>query len=61
MKSAMLVEDFEVAFEPAPAKVRSSAAIAPAKSKPRPAAAKMTAADWNKFEKDIADAFEQVP
>ena len=61
MKSAMLVEDFDEAFELMPAKGRANAFVIPPKSKARPTEDKMTAEDWNKFEKDIADAFEQVP
>jgi hypothetical protein len=61
MKSAMLIEDFDEAFELTPTKGRSNAFVIHPKSKSHPAAEKMTAEDWNKFEKDIADAFEQVP
>ncbi len=57
----MLVEDFNAAFELTPAKGRSNAFIIHSKDKPHHAESKMTAEDWNKFEKDIADAFEQVP
>jgi hypothetical protein len=61
MKSAMLVEDFDEKFELIPAKGRSNAFVISSKDKPHHAEAKMTAEDWNKFEKDISDAFEQVP
>ena len=61
MKSAMLVEDFDEAFELIPSKGRSNAFVIHSKSKPHHAEVKMTAEDWNKFEKDIADAFEKIP
>jgi len=61
MKSAMLIEDFEEAFELIPAKGHSNAFVIHPKGKSRRADEKMTAEDWNKFEKDIADAFEKVP
>jgi hypothetical protein len=61
MKSAMLVEDFNEAFEMTPAKSHANAFIIHPKNKPRPTENKMTAEDWNKFEKDIADAFEKIP
>ena len=61
MKSAMLVEDFDEVFELTPAKSHANAFVINPKNKPRPADEKMTVADWNKFEKDIADAFEKVP
>jgi hypothetical protein len=60
MKSAMLVEDFDEAFEWTPTKDSNVFIIDP-KAKSRPVSEKMTVEDWNKFEKDIADAFEQVP
>jgi hypothetical protein len=61
MKSAMFVEGFDETFELTPAKGRSNAFVIHPKGKSRPTAKKMTVEDWNKFEKDIADAFEQVP
>jgi hypothetical protein len=61
MKSAMLVGDFDETFELTPAKGRSNAFVIHSKNKPHHAEEKMTVEDWNKFEKDIADAFEQIP
>jgi hypothetical protein len=61
MKSAMLVEDFDIAFELIPSKGHSNAFVIHPKNMPHHAKVKMTAEDWNKFEKDIADAFEKVP
>jgi hypothetical protein len=56
MKSAVL-EDFELT----PVKGDANAFIIHPKSKPHPAKEKTTVEDWNKFEKDIADAFEKIP
>ncbi|HEY5298424.1 MAG TPA: hypothetical protein VIK59_10910 [Verrucomicrobiae bacterium] len=61
MKSAMLVEDFDETFELTPAKGCANAFVIHPKDRPRHDEEKMTAVDWNKFEKDIADAFEQIP
>ena len=61
MKSAVLVEDFGEAFELIPSKGRSNAFVIHPKNKPHHADVTMTAEDWNKFEKDITDAFENIP
>ncbi|HEY3763017.1 MAG TPA: hypothetical protein VGN23_14830 [Verrucomicrobiae bacterium] len=50
MKSGELVEDIDTAFE-----------IIRPNGKPHRVDEKMTAEDWNKFERDIVDAFEKVP
>ena len=57
----MLVKDFDEAFDLIPSKGRSNAFVIHSKNKPHHAEVKMTAEDWNKFEKDIADAFEKIP
>jgi len=58
----MFVEDFNEAFECAPVEGRSNDYVIRAKVPQRigNAEMEMTAADWDKFDKDIADAFEQV-
>lgn len=56
----MLLEDFDEAFEWTPTKDSNVFVIDP-QAKSRPVSEKMTVEDWNKFEKDIVDAFEQVP
>jgi hypothetical protein len=61
MKSVVLAEKIDETFELAPAKGHSNVFVIQPKTRPHPAAEKMTAEDWNKFEKDIAGAFEQVP
>lgn len=63
MSAATLVGDFNEAFEFAPVEGRSNDYLIRAKVPHRNgnAAKEMTPADWDKFEKDIADAFEQVP
>jgi hypothetical protein len=61
MGSATFVEDFGKAFEFTPVKGRANEyVIHPKISVPR-AEAEMTSEEWDKFENDIADAFEQVP
>lgn len=63
METATSVEDFREAFEFAPVEGRANESIILSKA-PRlngHAGNEMTPADWDKFEKDIADAFEQVP
>jgi hypothetical protein len=61
VKLAMLVEDFDQTLELTPAKGNANAFVIRPKGKLPLAEGKMTAEDWNKFEKDIADAFEKVP
>jgi len=63
MSSATLVEDFKAFVEFLPVEGRPNAWIIHPKIN-RPccrAETEMTPEDWDKFEKDIADAFEQVP
>ncbi|MGA2436752.1 MAG: hypothetical protein ABSG25_15865 [Bryobacteraceae bacterium] len=62
MGSATIVEDLKKAFEFTPVKGRTNDFVIHAKA-PRTDsnAQEMTPADWDKFEKDIADAFEQIP
>ena len=56
------MEDLKKAFEFTPVKGRTNDFVIHAKA-PRTDsnAQEMTPADWDKFEKDIADAFEQIP
>jgi hypothetical protein len=63
MSAATLVEEFNEAFKFAPVTGHSNECVIHAKTPRRAASAEMemTPADWDKFEKDIADAFEQVP
>jgi hypothetical protein len=59
MGSAMFVEDFKNALEFTPVEGRPNAyLIRPREQRSRPIEPDMTAEDWDKFEKDIADAFE---
>lgn len=63
MSSATLVQEFSKTFEFTPVEGRANEYVIHAKIPHRNASAEMemTPADWDKFEKDIADAFEQVP
>ena len=61
MRSATLVEDFDTAFEFTPVEGRSNEYVIHSKLPRRCAEKEMTPEDWDKFEKDISDAFEQVP
>ena len=58
--SATFVEDFKNALEFTPVEGRPNAYIIHPRKQSHPEA-EMTAADWDKFEKDISDAFEKVP
>jgi hypothetical protein len=63
METVTFVEDFDKTFEFAPVKGRANEFVIHSKT-PRHnghAEKEMSPADWDKFEKDIADAFEQVP
>ncbi len=64
MSSATFVKDFNEAFEFTPVNGASNEFVIHSKT-PRPASRdaekEMTSADWDKFENDIAEAFEQVP
>ena len=55
------MKDFNEAFEFTPVEGHSNESVIHSKAHGRPAEKEMTPADWDKFEKDIADAFEQVP
>jgi hypothetical protein len=70
MSAATIVEDFNAVFEFRPVaghpntsiihpRTERSRRVVPKRSKG--GRAEMTVEDWDKFEKDIADAFEQVP
>jgi len=63
MSAATLAQEFSKALEFAPVEGRSNEYVIRAKLPHRNGNAEkeMTPADWDKFEKDIADAFEQVP
>ena len=63
MGTSTFVEDFDKAFEFAPVKGRANEYVIHPKTPRRNGHAEkeMSPADWDKFEKDIADAFEQVP
>jgi hypothetical protein len=63
MSLATVVEDFDKAFEFAPVEGRANEYVIHSKTAPNNGHAEkeMSPADWDKFEKDIEDAFEQVP
>ena len=63
MGTATFVEDFDKAFEFAPVKGHANEYVIHPKTPRRNGHVEkeMSPADWDKFEKDIADAFEQVP
>ena len=60
MSSTTFVKDFNEAFEFTPVKRNSNEYVIHSKARSRPSKKEMTPADWDKFEKDISDAFEQV-
>ncbi len=63
MSPAISVEDFKEAFEFTPVTGRANDYVIRSTIPPRNghAGKEMSPADWDKFEKDIEDAFEQVP
>ena len=63
MSAATLVQEFNEAFKFAPVTGHANEYVIHAKNPRHNASAEMemTPADWDKFEKDIEDAFEQVP
>jgi len=62
MESATLVEDLNPAFEFTPVEGHLNEYVIHAKTPPtKRGESEMTSDDWDKFEKDIEDAFEQVP
>jgi len=61
MGSATFVEDFNEAFEFTPVEGRPNEYVIHSKLPRHNAENEMTPEDWDKFEKDIEDAFEQVP
>ena len=63
MSAATLVKELNEAFKFAPVTGHANEYVIHAKTPGRNASAgmEMTPGDWDKFEKDIADAFEQVP
>ena len=63
MGTATFVGDFDEVFEFAPVKGRANESVIHPKTPRRNGHAEkeMSPADWDKFEKDIADAFKQVP
>jgi len=62
MGSATFVEDFEQALEFKPVEGHPNAYIIhPREERRSSTEPEMTAEDWDKFEKDIADTFERVP
>ena len=61
MSAATFVENFSEAFEFTPVEGHANASVIHPKALGRPSEKEMTPADWDKFEKDITDAFEQVP
>ena len=61
MGSPTLLEGFSEAFEFTPVEGRVNEYVIDSKLPPRSAEEEMTPEDWDKFEKDIEDAFEQIP
>jgi hypothetical protein len=63
MATTTILEEIDKAFVFTPVKGHANEfVIHPQNSPPqRSCRKKMSPADWDKFEKDIADAFEQVP
>jgi hypothetical protein len=61
MGSATFVEDFKQGLEFTPVDgLPNLFSIRPKRNGKRAVGAEMTAEEWDKFEKDVADAFEQV-
>ena len=62
MGSGTFVEDFKQRLEFTPVEGRPNLfAIRPRRNGSETSGAEMTAEEWDKFEKDVADAFERVP
>jgi hypothetical protein len=70
VSAATIVEDFNAVFEFRPVAGHPNTSIIHPRTKrarrlmskrSKDGHGEMTAEDWDKFEKDIADAFEQVP
>jgi len=60
MGSATFIEDFKNALEFTPVEGSPNAYVIRPRNQPAPAG-EMTTEDWDRFEKDVADAFESVP
>ena len=61
MGSASFVEDFKQGLEFTPVEGRPNLfSIRPRRNGKGAAGKEMTAEEWDKFERDVADAFEQV-
>ena len=61
MNSASLVEDFNQVFKFTSVEGSVNEYVIGSKRTPSSTEKGMTPDDWDKFEKDIEDAFEQVP
>lgn len=62
MGTATFVEDFKQGLEFTPVEGRPNLfSIRPRHNGGATTDAEMTAEEWDKFEKDVADAFERVP
>jgi hypothetical protein len=62
MGSGTFVEDFKEGLEFTPVEGRPNLfSIRPRRTGKETIGAEMTAKEWDKFEKDVADAFERVP
>ena len=61
MGSSTLLEGFSEGFKFTPVEGRANEFVIASKLPPRDAEKEMTPEDWDKFEKDIEDAFEQIP
>jgi hypothetical protein len=62
MGSGTFVEDFKQGLEFTPVEERPNLfAIRPRRNGSETIGTEMTAEEWDKFEKDVADAFERIP
>jgi hypothetical protein len=62
MGSATFIDDFKAGLEFTPVDGQPNVYLMhPRREADRRAKEDMSSEDWDKFEKDIADAFEQVP
>ena len=61
MGSGTFVEDFKEGLEFAPVEGRPNVFSIHPRRDTRPKEAELTTDEWDKFERDVAGAFEQIP
>ena len=61
MGSGTFVEDFKEGLEFAPVEGRPNVYFDPPPRRHRQTEAELSAEEWDKFERDVADAFERIP